>query len=313
MSKYYRFILAILVIVSILIALVVGSTPVSLVKVMQGNYDTWQLIINYRLPRILVAVISGALIGISGLLLQSVLRNQLVDTSILGIMNGSQFLLIAFLVLLPNLLNSNVLLGSFAGLILTTIRFVVLPKQQPPLRLILLGIATAMTFQALTNITSEGLGVPLPSLSTVSWPQVMQLIMVTIIGWMLIIFVWPNLKYFALPSRQVKLLGISEEKTIWFVLLAIGLWTGALTSLIGIVFFLGAILPEIARFMSPKQKSQHLLWPTALWGSLLLLNADTIARTVLAPKELPTSAILLAISGPLFGLMLIKGGRHARH
>ena len=313
MSKYYRFILAILVIVSILIALVVGSTPVSLVKVMQGNYDTWQLIINYRLPRILVAVISGALIGISGLLLQSVLRNQLVDTSILGIMNGSQFLLIAFLVLLPNLLNSNVLLGSFAGLILTTIWFVVLPKQQPPLRLILLGIATAMTFQALTNITSEGLGVPLPSLSTVSWPQVMQLIMVTIIGWMLIIFVWPNLKYFALPSRQVKLLGISEEKTIWFVLLAIGLWTGALTSLIGIVFFLGAILPEIARFMSPKQKSQHLLWPTALWGSLLLLNADTIARTVLAPKELPTSAILLAISGPLFGLMLIKGGRHARH
>ena len=313
MPKYYRFILAILVIVSILIALVVGSTPVSLVKVMQGNYDTWQLIINYRLPRILVAVISGALIGISGLLLQSVLRNQLVDTSILGIMNGSQFLLIAFLVLLPNLLNSNVLLGSFAGLILTTIWFVVLPKQQPPLRLILLGIATAMTFQALTNITSEGLGVPLPSLSTVSWPQVMQLIMVTIIGWMLIIFVWPNLKYFALPSRQVKLLGISEEKTIWFVLLAIGLWTGALTSLIGIVFFLGAILPEIARFMSPKQKSQHLLWPTALWGSLLLLNADTIARTVLAPKELPTSAILLAISGPLFGLMLIKGGRHARH
>ena len=313
MSKYYRFILAILVIVSIIIALVVGSTPVSLVKVMQGNHDTWQLLINYRLPRILVAVISGALIGISGLLLQSVLRNQLVDTSILGIMNGSQFLLIAFLVFLPSLLNSNVLLGSFAGLILTAVWFVVLPKHQPPLRLILLGIATAMTFQALTNITSEGLGVPLPSLSTISWPQVMQLIMVTIIGWILIIFVWPNLKYFALPSRQVKILGISEEKTIWLVLLAIGLWTGALTSLIGIVFFLGAILPEIARFMSPKQKSQHLLWPTALWGSLLLLNADTIARTVLAPKELPTSAILLAISGPLFGLMLIKGGRHARH
>ena len=68
---------------------------------MQGNHDTWQLLINYRLPRILVAVISGALIGISGLLLQSVLRNQLVDTSILGIMNGSQFLLIAFLVFYP--------------------------------------------------------------------------------------------------------------------------------------------------------------------------------------------------------------------
>lgn len=313
MSRYYRFILVILVIISIMIALVVGSTPISLIKMIHGNHNTWQLIINYRLPRILVAVLGGALIGISGLLLQSVLRNQLVDTSILGIMNGSQFLLIALLVLLPSFLNVNVLLGSFAGLILTAVWFVVLPKHQPPLRLILLGIATAMTFQALTNIASEGLGVPLPSLSTVSWPQVMQLIMVIIIGCILITLVWPNLKYFALPSRQVKLLGISEEKTIWIVLLAIGLWTGALTSLIGIVFFLGAILPEIARFMNPKQKSQHLIWPTALWGSLLLLNADTIARTVVSPKELPASAILLAISGPLFGLMLIKGGHHARH
>lgn len=313
MSRYYRFILVILVIISIMIALVVGSTPISLIKMIHGNHNTWQLIINYRLPRILVAVLGGALIGISGLLLQSVLRNQLVDTSILGIMNGSQFLLIALLVLLPSFLNVNVLLGSFAGLILTAVWFVVLPKHQPPLRLILLGIATAMTFQALTNIASEGLGVPLPSLSTVSWPQVMQLIMVIIIGCILITLVWPNLKYFALPSRQVKLLGISEEKTIWIVLLAIGLWTGALTSLIGIVFFLGAILPEIARFMNPKKKSQHLIWPTALWGSLLLLNADTIARTVVAPKELPASAILLAISGPLFGLMLIKGGHHARH
>ncbi|MDF8375635.1 iron ABC transporter permease [Weissella paramesenteroides] len=313
MSRYYRFILVILVIISIMIALVVGSTPISLIKMIHGNHNTWQLIINYRLPRILVAVLGGALIGISGLLLQSVLRNQLVDTSILGIMNGSQFLLIALLVLLPSFLNVNVLLGSFAGLILTAVWFVVLPKHQPPLRLILLGIATAMTFQALTNIASEGLGVPLPSLSTVSWPQVMQLIMVIIIGCILITLVWPNLKYFALPPRQVKLLGISEEKTIWIVLLAIGLWTGALTSLIGIVFFLGAILPEIARFMNPKQKSQHLIWPTALWGSLLLLNADTIARTVVAPKELPASAILLAISGPLFGLMLIKGGHHARH
>lgn len=71
------------------------------------------------------------------------------------------------------------------------------------------------------------------------------------------------------------------------------------------------VTPQIARLMSPKAKSQQLIGSTALWGSLLLLNADTIARTILVPKELSTSAVLLAISGPLFVLMLIRGGRHA--
>lgn len=61
--------------------------------------------------------------------------------------------------------------------------------------------------------------------------------------------------------------------------------------------------------MAPHAKSQALFAPTALWGSLLLLNADTLARTIVAPTELPTSAVLLAISGPLFVLLLIKGGR----
>jgi iron complex transport system permease protein len=301
MQKYYRFILAGLVLISVVIALLVGSTTISLAAVLHGQPDAWQLIINYRLPRILVAVISGALIGGSGLLMQVVLRNHLVDTSILGIMNGSQFLLMAILVIIPSMLNFNVVIGGITGILLTIAWFLVSPKNQAPLRLVLLGIATAMTFQALTNIASEGLGVPLPTLSTVDWSQVMQLIIMTILGCLLLIMIWPNLRYFALPTRQVKLLGIAEQKITWFVLLAVGLWTGALTSLIGIVF------------MSPNKKSQHLIWPTALWGSLLLLNADTIARTILAPKELPTSAILLVISGPLFALMLIKGGYHARH
>ncbi|MFL2018737.1 iron ABC transporter permease [Weissella hellenica] len=313
MQKYYRFILAGLVLISVVIALLVGSTTISLTSVLHGQPDAWQLILNYRLPRILVATIGGALIGVSGLLLQVVLRNHLVDTSILGVMNGSQFLLMTILVIIPSVLNFNVIIGGITGILLTIAWFVVSPKHQAPLRLVLLGIATAMTFQALTNIASEGLGVPLPTLSTVDWSQVMQLVIMTILGCLLLIMIWPNLKYFALPTRQVKLLGIAEQKTTWFVLLAVGLWTGALTSLIGIVFFLGAILPEIARFMSPNKKSQHLIWLTALWGSLLLLNADTIARTILAPKELPTSAILLVISGPLFALMLIKGGYHARH
>lgn len=307
MKHLYNWVLVGLLIISIVIALMVGSTGLPVFS----NNDAWHLILAYRLPRIIVIIIGGAIIGTSGLLPQLVLRNRFVDVSILGMMNGSQFFTTSALVLIPSVLANNVIVGALTGIIIMIGWRLVMPTNRGNLQLILIGIATAMTFQAGTNIASEGFGLPLPTLSTVTWLQVVQLAISGLVGSILLLLVWHHLKYFALSSLQVRLLGINESRTMWYVLIAIGIWIGALTSLIGVVFFLGAILPQIARLMSPKAKSQQLIGSTALWGSLLLLNADTIARTILAPKELSTSAVLLAISGPLFVLMLIRGGRHA--
>lgn len=307
MKHLYNWLLLSLLIISVIIALMVGSTDLPAFS----NSEAWHLIITYRLPRIIVSIIGGAIIGASGLLLQLVLRNRFVDASILGMMNGSQFFTTGLLVLVPSVLANNVIFGALAGIIIMIGWRLVMPTNRGNLQLILIGIATAMTFQAGTSIASEGFGLPLSTLSTVTWLQVIQLTISVLVGSILLLLVWHHLKYFALSSQQVRLLGINESRTMWFVLIAIGIWIGALTSLIGVVFFLGAILPQIARLMAPKAKTQQLIVSTALWGSLLLLNADTIARTVLAPKELSTSAVLLAISGLLFVLMLIRGGRHA--
>lgn len=307
MKHLYNWLLLSLLIISVIIALMVGSTDLPAFS----NSEVWHLIITYRLPRIIVSIIGGAIIGASGLLLQLVLRNRFVDASILGMMNGSQFFTTGLLVLVPSVLANNVIFGALAGIIIMIGWRLAMPTNRGNLQLILIGIATAMAFQAGTSIASEGFGLPLPTLSTVTWLQVIQLTISVLVGSILLLLVWHHLKYFALSSQQVRLLGINESRTMWFVLIAIGIWIGALTSLIGVVFFLGAILPQIARLMAPKAKTQQLIVSTALWGSLLLLNADTIARTVLAPKELSTSAVLLAISGPLFVLMLIRGGRHA--
>lgn len=307
MKHLYNWLLLSLLIISVIIALMVGSTDLPAFS----NSEAWHLIITYRLPRIIVSIIGGAIIGASGLLLQLVLRNRFVDASILGMMNGSQFFTTGLLVLVPSVLANNVIFGALAGIIIMIGWRLVMPTNRGNLQLILIGIATAMTFQAGTSIASEGFGLPLSTLSTVTWLQVIQLTISVLVGSILLLLVWHHLKYFALSSQQVRLLGINESRTMWFVLIAIGIWIGALTSLIGVVFFLGAILPQIDRLMAPKAKTQQLIVSTALWGSLLLLNADTIARTVLAPKELSTSAVLLAISGPLFVLMLIRGGRHA--
>jgi len=309
MHKAYNGILTAALIISIGAALLLGSTYVSPLGLLHGNQDVWQFIINYRAPRILVAIVGGAMIGLSGILLQLVLRNRLIDASILGIMNGSQFLTLCVIVLLPSLLHANVILGAVFGVVLLIGWRICVPKQRSNMQLILIGIATAMTFQSLTQLTTSGFGVPLPSLSTVTWDQSLQLLIVLIVGLMGLVIAGPNLKYFALSSEQLRLLKVPETKLVYLCLAIVGVWSGAVTSLLGVIFFLGAVLPQISRVMLPKAKSQTLFLPTALWGSLLLLNADTLARTIVAPTELPVSAVLLAISGPLFVLILIKGGR----
>lgn len=85
MKHLYNWVLVGLLIISIVIALMVGSTGLPVFS----NNDAWHLILAYRLPRIIVIIIGGAIIGTSGLLLQLVLRNRFVDVSILGMMNGS--------------------------------------------------------------------------------------------------------------------------------------------------------------------------------------------------------------------------------
>ncbi|ALI32291.1 FecCD family ABC transporter permease [Weissella cibaria] len=311
MKQLYNWILGGVLLISIVIAMLIGSTTIALHDLWQGNAQAWHMLLTYRLPRIIIAVVGGAILGGSGLLLQIVLRNRLIDASILGIMNGTQFVTIGSLVLLPASLNWHVGVGALGGILIMIGWRLFIPQNRPRLQMVLIGIATAMTFQALTNIASEGFGLPLPSLSTVTWADVMQLLIIVVIGLMLLILAWPNLKFYALSAQQVRLLGFNEPRTMWLILIAVGIWTGALTALLGVVFFLGAILPQIARLMAPRTKSQQLLPATMLWGSLLLINADMVARTILAPKELATSAVLLAISGPLFAVMLLKGSRHA--
>ena len=259
MKHLYNWLLLSLLIISVIIALMVGSTDLPAFS----NSEVWHLIITYRLPRIIVSIIGGAIIGASGLLLQLVLRNRFVDASILGMMNGSQFFTTGLLVLVPSVLANNVIFGALAGIIIMIGWRLVMPTNRGNLQLILIGIATAMTFQAGTSIASEGFGLPLPTLSTVTWLQVIQLTISVLVGSILLLLVWHHLKYFALSSQQVRLLGINESRTMWFVLIAIGIWIGALTSLIGVVFFLGAILPQIARLMAPKAKTQQLIVSTA--------------------------------------------------
>lgn len=309
MPKAYTGVLTAALILSIGAAFLLGSTYINPQDLIQAKPEAWQLIIHYRLPRIITAVVGGAMIGWSSVLIQLVLRNRLIDTSILGMMNGAQFLMLCLIVLMPMLTTINVLVASSCGVIISIGWRIVMPKQRTTMQLILMGIATAMTFQALTQLTTTGFGVPLPTLSTVTLSQTIQLLVILLIGLMELIVVWPNLKYFALSSEQLSLLKISEHKTVYLVLGTVGLWSGAVTSLLGVIFFLGAVLPQITRFIAPHAKSQALFMPTGLCGSLLLLNADTIARTIVAPTELSTGAVLLAISGPLFVLLLMKGGK----
>ncbi|QBO35530.1 iron ABC transporter permease [Periweissella cryptocerci] len=311
MRKLLMPILIGLLICSALVAIVVGSTHVRLDDLITGQTMAWQIVGQLRIPRILTAIIAGVILGVTGLLLQIVTRNSLVDSSILGLMNGTQFLSLLAGITVPNFFGGKVLAGALLGVVVVVMwRFIVWGRLQN-YALILTGIALAMTFAALTELLDSGFNVNVSNLAVVTWSQVWVLGIILLASLIVLVLLSSHLKFYAVSAVQARQLGEDENRTTWFILLVVGLLIGGVTSVIGVVYFVGVILPQLAQLMLPRQSRLKLFVPTALLGALLLLNADTLARTILAPRELSATAILLVICGPVFIGLVLRKVKHA--
>jgi iron complex transport system permease protein len=311
MKKYLTPVLIGLLVISCVIAILVGSTKLTFTNILNGDALTWQIINQLRLPRIIMAILAGVILGITGLLLQMVTRNPLVDSSILGLMNGAQLLTLLVTLIMPHLLGAKVVVSGAFGILVVILWRLIVWKRVNNYVLILSGIALAMTFAALTELIGSGFNANLPSLAVVTWSQVWMIGIFLIIGILVLVAISEHLKFYAVSEVQAKQLGENENKTTWLILLVVGLLIGSVTSVIGVVYFVGVILPQLIQLLQPNQTRLKLFVPTALLGALLLLNADTLARTLFAPRELSATAILLVISGPVFIALVLRRVKNA--
>ena len=270
-----------------------------------------------RLPRVLTAAAVGAGLALAGAVMQSLTRNPLADPYLLGLSSGASLGAVAVLVVGVGLLLP---VAAFAGALLALVATLALARSGSTLspgRTVLAGLAVSQMAAAGTSFVifwsstgdsyREILNWLLGSLAGATWASVaIAGIAVIAVGAVLLLSA-TRLDAFAFGDTSAAALGIDVDRTRWTLMTVVALLTGAMVAVSGAIGFVGLILPHaVSSLTGPAHR--RLLPVAALSGAVFLIWADTLARTVFDPRELPVGIVTALIGVPVFAFLLRRRG-----
>lgn len=275
------------------------------------------IIWSVRLPRVLLGVIVGAGLSISGASFQGLLKNPMADPYILGISSGAALgAAIAIILKLDAALLgfTGISVMAFIGaLIAVTLVYNIgrIRNQVPVTTLLLAGVAVGQFLTAITSLLmviynrdmTKIIYWTLGSLSGKGWNPITTISIPMIIAMAITLFFARDINIMLTGEESAKSLGVNVEKTKVYILLLGTFITSMAVSISGIIGFVGLIIPHIVRLIvGPDHRI--LLPASAIVGSIFMVFADTIARTVISPMEIPVGIITAIFGGPFFIYLL---------
>lgn len=279
----------------------------------------WEL----RLPRVVMAALCGAGLALCGAILQSLLRNPLVDPFILGVSGGASTGAVVVVVLGVGASAVGLSGGAFIGAVTAFVVVLALAYGAggSTEQVVLAGVAGTQLFSALTSFVvmsaanaEQTRGVLfwlLGSMSGVGWADVYLCGVATGIGLVVCLLAANVLDAFAFGQDAAATLGVPVVRARAILLVVTALITATTVSAVGAIGFVGLVLPHAARLIvGPGHR--RLLPSVAILGAVFMVWVDTLARTVFAPQELPTGVVTALIGVPAFGAMLLRRGRGVR-
>ncbi|MDQ0268189.1 FecCD family ABC transporter permease [Cytobacillus purgationiresistens] len=325
--KWVGSFLIIAILITFFASLSIGSSfisPVDVFKTLTGTGEFDLIIFDFRLPRIVIALLIGAGMAVSGAILQSATQNGLADPGILGINSGAGFAVILYIFFTQGISVSSPILSVFimplfalaGALTAASLIYLFAWKKSgvTPIRLILVGIGINAAFSALIIIfqlkmdprTFTQATVWLSgNISGVDWIYVLSLLPWVSVFIPLAIFKSRYLNILGLGDAASIGLGVNvnrERKFLLFISVALA---GSCVAAGGGIAFLGLVAPQLAKkLVGPRNE---ILIPTsALVGALLLLLSDMVSRALIAPAEIPVGLVVSALGAPYFIYLLIK-------
>ncbi len=311
-----------LTLASLLIGPAGFSISDSLSALFGGTGDAVSLVMQeIRLPRALLAIMVGISLGLSGAALQGYLRNPLAEPGLIGVSSSAA---LGAVVTLQTGLAAQVMFAlPFFGLFGAGVAVVLLLLLAGPrggsLTLILAGIAISALAAALTSLvlnlspnpfaTSEIVFWMLGSLADRSFSHITIALPFMVLGWILILSTSRGLDALILGEDAAASLGINLTRLRWVLVLGVAACTGAATSVVGAIGFVGLVVPHILRPFVGARPSR-LLPASALGGAALVLAADIAARIILPDRDLKLGVVMAIIGAPVF-LHLIYRTRRA--
>lgn len=277
----------------------------------------WQI----RLPRVALAILIGGALATAGVIMQGVFANPLAEPGLVGVSSGAAVGAVAAIVFGATAVGAWVLpLAAFAGGLLVTAAVYFLARFQgrsEVLTLLLTGIAVNAMAGAvigllmsvsddaqLRSITFWNLG----SLSAATWTAVLTVLPVAILAAIAIPSLARPLDLLSLGERNAQFLGLNVNRNRQLAIIVTALLTASAVAVAGIIAFVGLVIPHAMRLVVGPSH-MRLLISSALAGSLLIVIADLISRTVAAPREIPLGVITGLIGAPAFFYLLRREHR----
>jgi iron complex transport system permease protein len=335
--RYRRvvFCLAVLLVLASLLAVCVGAvwiSPVSVVRLLAWKLGitgyprgvprfVGVILFQLRLPRVVLAAVVGAALACSGLVFQGLFRNPLADPAIIGVSSGAALGAIAVIVTLggASLGAFGVPLAAFCGALATAFIVYRLARIGPTVHvatLLLAGIAVAAVISSLMSLVMSFSGSQirdiyawlLGGLVAQGWPQIGAVVPLIAGGVAAAAFTAHDLNVVTLGEERATQLGIDVDRIKRWSIATGALLAAAAVSVAGVIGFVGLMTPHLLRLVVGADH-RRLIPAVLLAGSVLLILADLVARTALAPQELPVGVVTALLGGPFFLYLLRREGK----
>ena len=300
-------------IISALMSMIDANTTASMT-------DT--IITDIRLPRLIYSVLTGIGLSLVGLLMQTVTRNALADPYVLGVSSGASTGAVFAIIMggLPFLGQYNTPIFAALGAALSIILVLLcVGKSNSPVKLILIGMGMTGVFSALTMMIIYGAKHEaqvrsamfwlLGSFAGIQWSD-LPLTAIIVILFMLYIYMFnQDLDVLLLGNHEAAQMGLSVKQLQLSIVIISSIVIATLVSKVGVVGFIGLIIPHLARIIGgPKHK--HTLLFSALIGSIVMIWSDVLSRALYSPEEIPIGVLTSLLGAPLFIWIIMNRYKH---
>lgn len=314
--------LLVLLTLLVLVAANMGALTLSFLTLWREPFSerSWHIWLHIRLPRVLLAVEIGCALAVSGAVMQGLFRNPLADPSLLGISSGGA-LFVALIIVMPLALPTVIglysqMLAAFIGSLLVLLLIYAISRSERGnlSRLLLAGIAINALCMAAIGVLSYVSSDQqlrqfslwmMGSLSQSQWPMLIIAVSLILPAALLTLRQARRLNLLQLGDEEAHYLGVDVQRTKLQLLLLSALLIGVAVAISGVIGFVGLVVPHLVR-MRLGGDHRWLLPCSALGGACLLLVSDTLARTLVAPAEMPVGLMTSLIGGPYFLWLVMR-------
>ena len=292
----------------------------------QASKPTWKyIILQYRMPKAITALLAGIGLSVSGLMMQTLFRNPLAGPDVLGLSSGAG-LGVAIVILgsafLPGVLSGffvspyGIVIASTLGSFLVLLAILGVAKRlKDTMAILIVGLMFSSFAGAIVGVltyfsTAEQLQKytfwALGSLGNLSWNNIVILSATCVTGLLIALICIKPLDALLLGERYAKSMGVDFTKTRLLIIISASLLTGGITAFVGPIAFVGLVVPHIAKLVFRVSSHGVLFWATVLTGGIILLICDSLTQLPGTEHILPVNAITSIIGAPMVIWLLMR-------